>query len=139
MQEGRFGARGGLSATKGEFGPARFDLVRGIAVDSQGNLNVFNVGGTGSSQSRLESYAPDGTRRWEMKGLAFLDAVQPDPGDTNTAYSALTKYVRDTRGRDGDGWRAAGTTVDRFANTQDPRVHGNLGHIMADSASRPAG
>jgi hypothetical protein len=130
MQQGRFGAKGGLGSAKGVFGPARFDLVRGIAVDGKGNLNVFGVGGTGMSQSRLESYAPDGSPLWDMKGLAFLDAVETDPGDTNTAYSALTKYVRDPNGRDGDGWRAVSTTVDRFANPQDPRVHGNLAHIM---------
>ena len=130
MEKGRLGVAGGLRANKGIYGPARFDLVRGIALDGAGNVNVFSVGGTGTSQSRLESYAPNGARLWEMKGLAFLDAVETDPGDPTTAYSALTRYVRDPQGRDGDGWRAVGTTLDRFAHQQDPRVHGNLGHVM---------
>jgi hypothetical protein len=130
MKGGRFGVKGGLSAAKGQFGPARFDIARGLALDAAGNLAVFCVGPTGFSQSRLECYAPDGTRKWEMKGLAFLDAAEPDPGDPNVAYSALTRYERDPKGRDGDGWRAVGTTVDRFANPEDSRVRDNHGHVM---------
>ena len=130
MNQGRFGMKGGLAAANGVFGPARFDLVRGLAVDGEGNLALFSVGGTGMSQSRLESYAPNGNLLWDLKGLAFLDASEPDPGDPNTAYSTVTRYVRDAAGHEGDGWRAVGTTLDWLKNKEDPRIHGAGAQVM---------
>ena len=103
MNEGLFGEKGGLTGAKGVVADRRFDMPRGIGVDGAGNLMVFSVGCSGTSQSRLESYGTDGALRWRMSGLAFLDSVETDPADTKTAYSAKWRYVRDPKGREGDG------------------------------------
>ena len=130
MNGGRFGVAGGLASAQGVFGPQRFDLVRGLGLDASGNLAVFSVGHTGISQSRLESYAPDGRRMWDMKGLAFLDMAETDPGDTATAWSATIRYRREANGRDGQGWTAVGNTLDHVAYPEDPRLHGLVAQVM---------
>ena len=130
MKGGTFGAKGGLTGAKGVFGPARFDLVRGLGVDAAGNLSVFSVGHTGMSQSRLESFDPKGKQRWEMKGLAFLDMVDTDPGDTATAFSTTVRYQRNPKGRDGTGWTAVGSTLDHQRYPEDPRLHGLAAQVM---------
>jgi len=71
-KKGRLGQAGGLAAAKGELGPLRFELARGLGLDASSNLYVFNVGASGHSQSRLESYRSDGTLRWRTNGMAFL-------------------------------------------------------------------
>ena len=129
MKGGVFGENGGLPGANGLPGDRRLDAARGIGVDGAGNLMVFNVGGSGTSQSRLESYNPDGTLRWRMSGLAFLDAVETDPSATSSAWSTNWRYVRDQEGREGDGWRAAGSTLDRWRFPEDGRLNG-LSHVL---------
>jgi hypothetical protein len=129
MKGGVFGEIGGLPGANGVPGDRRFDTARGIGVDGTGSLMVFSVGGAGTSQSRLESYSPDGALRWRMSGLAFLDAVETDPGATSSAWSANWRYVRDREGREGDGWRAVGSTLDRWRFPEDGRLNG-LSHVL---------
>ncbi len=129
MKGGLFGETGGLTGAKGVPGDRRFDAARGIGVDGAGNLMVFSVGGSGASQSRLESYGTDGSLRWRMSGLAFLDAAETDPCATTTAWSANWRYVRDRQGREGDGWCAVGSTLDRWRFPEDGRLNG-LAHVM---------
>lgn len=121
---GRFGKKGGLPAAKGRLGEQLFDQVRGLGVDARGNLIVFNVGGSGMSQSRLESYAPGGSLNWRMVGMAFLDSADVDPGAPVEAWSCTAHYRRDPASTEGDGWRLLGTSVDKTRFPDDPRVNG---------------
>ena len=121
---GRFGKRGGLPAAKGRLGEQLFDQVRGLGVDARGNLIVFNVGGSGMSQSRLESYAPGGALDWRMVGMAFLDSADIDPGAPDEAWSCTAHYRRDPASTEGDGWRLLGTSIDKARFPDDPRVNG---------------
>lgn len=129
-RNGRFGQAGGLSAAKGELGPLRFELARGLGLDASGNLYVFNVGASGHSQSRLESYQPDGTLRWRMNGLAFLDSADLDPAMPDEAWSNTMRYRRDPQSTDGDGWRAVATTIDAARFPDDPRLHSVAGQTL---------
>jgi len=119
-----------LSAAKGELGPLRFELARGVGLDANGNLYVFNVGASGHSQSRLESYQPDGTLRWRMNGMAFLDSADLDPALPDEAWSNTMRYRRDPQGTDGDGWRAVATTIDKARFPDDPRLHSVAGQTL---------
>ena len=121
---GRFGKKGGLPAAQGRLGDRVFDQVRGLGVDARGNLIVFNVGGSGMSQSRLESYAPGGKLNWRMVGMAFLDSADVDPGAPEEAWSCTAHYRRDPAGTEGDGWRLLGTSLDKMRFPDDPRVNG---------------
>ncbi len=121
---GRFGKKGGLPATQGRLGDQLFDQARGLGVDARGNLIVFNVGGSGISQSRLESYAPGGKLNWRMVGMAFLDSADVDPGAPDEAWSCTAHYRRDPAGPDGDGWRLMGTSLDKTRFPDDPRANG---------------
>jgi len=129
-KNGRLGQAGGLAAAKGELGPLRFELARGLGLDASGNLYVFNVGASGHSQSRLESYQPDGTLRWRMNGMAFLDSADLDPATPDEAWSNTMRYRRDPQGTDGDGWRAVATTIDKARFPDDPRLHGMAGQVL---------
>lgn len=129
-KNGRLGQAGGLSAAKGELGPLRFELARGLGLDASGNLYVFNVGASGHSQSRLESYQPDGTLRWRMNGMAFLDSADLDPALPDEAWSNTMRYRRDPQGTDGDGWRAVATTIDAARFPDDPRLHNMAGQVL---------
>ena len=121
---GRFGKKGGLPAAQGRLGDRLFDQARGLGVDALGNLIVFNIGGSGMSQSRLESYAPGGKLNWRMAGMAFLDSADIDPGAPDEAWSCSAHYRRDPSGPDGDGWRLLGTSIDKSRFPDDPRVNG---------------
>jgi len=129
-KNGRLGQAGGLSAAKGELGPLRFELARGLGLDASGNLYVFNVGASGHSQSRLESYQSDGTLRWRMNGMAFLDSADLDPAMPDEAWSNTMRYRRDLQGTDGDGWRAVATTIDKARFPDDPRLHDMAGQVL---------
>ncbi len=121
---GRFGRKGGLPGAQGRLGDQLFDQARGLGVDARGNLIVFNVGGSGMSQSRLESYAPGGKLNWRMVGMAFLDSADVDPGAPEEAWSCTAHYRRDPSGPDGDGWRLLGTSLDKTRFPDDPRANG---------------
>jgi hypothetical protein len=45
--------------------------------------------------------------------LSTATSAETGRGSTATAWSAHWRYVRDQQGREGDGWRAAGSTLDR--------------------------
>ncbi len=129
-KSGRLGQAGGLSGAKGELGPLRFELARGLGLDASGNLYVFSVGASGHSQSRLESYQPDGTLRWRLNGMAFLDSADLDPATPDEAWSNTMRYRRDLQGTDGDGWRAVATTIDKARFPDDPRLHDMAGQVL---------
>ena len=129
-KNGRFGQARGLSASQGELGALRFELARGVGVDASGNLYIFNVGASGHSQSRLECYRPDGTLRWRMNGMAFLDSADLDPAASGDAWSNTMRYSHDPHGTDGDGWRAVATTIDAARFSDDPRLHSVAGQTL---------
>jgi len=74
---GTFGAENGIySGVAGQVAPLKFYDLQGVGVDEQGNIYV----GMGSEQSgtHLQSYTPNGTLRWEIYSLFFVDSVGID-------------------------------------------------------------
>jgi sugar lactone lactonase YvrE len=113
-----------LGQPRGPLGPWRFTQIRGLGTDAAGNLFVATAGGQGTGQTRLECYAPDGTRRWELQGLAFLDSADADPRDPGTLFSCTNRYIVDWSKPLGTHWTWAASTVDAARFPDDPRCNG---------------
>ena len=131
-----FGAKGGIFASggalgrRGEVRPQKLHPPTGVGVDAQGNLYI--TGGSGPADYWpvvIESYAPDGTRRWQRSGHTFMDSACYDPVD-DEMYTAVSRLGMDWSTTDpGSEWSYKALTVDRIRYPQDPRNSG-CAHIM---------
>ena len=132
-----FGQQGGIYAGRaGAPGPRRFNGLTGVGVDRAGNLYVSMNGagprpvGTGPSTydgALLESYTPDGTQRFSLQGLLFVDGAQFVDGDPPSVYSGSKRFTLDLTRGPGEEWSYAGYTADRFRYPYDPYFHLYLG------------
>ncbi len=131
--KGRLGVRGGRLAAsgsgRGEVGPLRFENIRGVGIDTQGCVSVCHVGAPGVSQSVLENAAGDGTPRWRLEGLAFLDSAAVDPSDESALFSCVNRFQLDWSKPLGGGWNWAASTVDSQRYPEDARVNGSSGLV----------
>jgi hypothetical protein len=126
---GRLGARGGqragVGAERGTVGDLRFQRIRGIGCDADGNLFVCHVGDAGMCQTRLESYTPTGGLLWRLEGTSFLDQVDDDPADAGDVFSAFNRYRVDPSKPASSDWAWIASTVDRGRFPDDPRLNGS--------------
>ncbi|MCC8391231.1 hypothetical protein LJ656_01405 [Paraburkholderia sp. MMS20-SJTR3] len=131
-----FGERGGIYAGRaGMPGPRRFNGLTGIGVDHAGNLYVSMNGAGPRPRSApdtydgalLESYAPDGRRRFSLQALLFVDGAQFVDGEPPSVYSGSKRFTLDLTRGPGDEWTYAGYTADRFRYPWDPYFHLWLG------------
>ncbi|SIO52988.1 hypothetical protein SAMN05444172_2904 [Burkholderia sp. GAS332] len=132
-----FGEEGGIYAGRaGAPGPRRFNGLTGVGVDRAGNLYVSMNGagprpiGTGPSTydgALIESYAPDGTQRFSLQGLLFVDGAQFVDGEPPSVYSGSKRFTLDLTRPVGEEWSYAGYTADRFRYPYDPYFHLYLG------------
>ncbi|MBC8099545.1 MAG: hypothetical protein H7Y11_08885 [Armatimonadetes bacterium] len=77
------GVEGGVfSGVAGQIAPLKFYDLRGVGVDAGGNVYIGM--GNYASGTHLQSYTPDGTLRWELQGLFFVDSVGIDPTSDGT-------------------------------------------------------
>ncbi|MEZ0604568.1 hypothetical protein ACAX43_20770 [Paraburkholderia sp. IW21] len=132
-----FGEEGGIYAGRaGAPGPRRFNGLTGVGVDRAGNIYVSMNGagprpiGTGPSTydgALIESYAPDGTQRFSLQGLLFVDGAQFVDGEPPSVYSGSKRFTLDLTRPVGEEWSYAGYTADRFRYPYDPYFHLYLG------------
>ena len=115
--DGRFGLKGGVfagtPAEMGAIGPLRFDNIRGLGADENGNIYLTMVGNNGSSQTCIEAYKPDGTPLWMMSGTSFEDQIVIDPADETNAYNGTNRYKMDFSQLAGNEWTYAGVTTNK--------------------------
>ncbi|AXL53502.1 hypothetical protein DSC91_006958 [Paraburkholderia caffeinilytica] len=124
------GEAGGIYAGRaGAPGPLRFNGLTGVGVDGAGNVYVSMNGagprgfvpGPGNTDGALiESYTPDGKRRFSLQGLLFVDGAQFVDGDPPSVYSGTKRFTLDLSRPTGQEWSYAGYTVDRFRYPYDP-------------------
>lgn len=117
-----------LSNPRGVPGPMRFNGISGIGTDEKNNLYVAENGvgprPAKSNGTTLESYSPDGTRRWTLDGLLFVDGIDTDLSDSTTVYSNMQRFKIDYTKLPGHNWSWTGTLVDRFQYPESPMLHG---------------
>jgi hypothetical protein len=99
----------------------RFNRPRAVGVDGAGNLYVANDGSIGGGGTVLESYAPDGTPRWQRFGLHFADVVDLDP-ETMQIYSTEEIFTLDLSKPAGEQWNYLAYTCDPQLDFDDARV-----------------
>nr|WP_246355738.1 hypothetical protein [Paraburkholderia humisilvae] len=136
---GTLGERGGIFAgVAGRPGPQRFNGLTGVGVDARGNIYVSTNGigptfappGTGFGAAlgaglgaTLESYTPDGKRRWLVEGLLFVDGAWIDPARPNSVYTGNKRFELDLSKPAGQQWTYVGFLSNRFKYPEDPVFH----------------
>jgi hypothetical protein len=128
---GALGERGGIfSGVAGHPGPQRFNGLTGVGIDARGNVYVSTNGigprfapiGAGLGAT-LESYAPDGGRRWQVQGLLFVDGAWMDPSRPDSVYTGNKRFELDLSKPPGQDWKYAGFLSNRFKYPDDPVFH----------------
>jgi DNA-binding beta-propeller fold protein YncE len=134
---GHFGEVGGVYAKPiGVHGPRRFNGLCGLGTDAKGNLYVaYNGQGparevgnktwndAGFTGTVLDSYSPDGKRRWVLYGLLFCDVIDVDPATNGrNVFSAKQHYTMDHTKPAGQQWTYHGVLVNPFKYPDDPRL-----------------
>ncbi len=118
------GAQGGiLSGTPGRFDRLKFNHPSAVGADAEGNLYIASDGQTGGGGTILESYRPDGTPRWRLFGLEFVDMADVDPQSDDDVFTKEEHFQVRHSAPAGQDWTFRGYTVDRFKYPGDPRLH----------------
>jgi hypothetical protein len=138
-----FGDKGGVFArlTKGDstwlpgqVGSRRFWGIRGLAVDSLGNVYVGNtglpmqtMGGTDIRAFKVQKNAftgySDTTFSWQQQGLAFVNTADADPvSEGRDVYLNAKRFRMDYSKTPGKSWALAAVTLDPFKYPKDPRL-----------------
>lgn len=142
-----------LNATLGDFGglmggsapgvvtPTKFLNITGVGADGTGNVYVAFTGhntdvGAGTV---LRSFTPDGTQRWEVAGLEFVDVAAVDPfSDGADVYTKQEHFTMDYSKPAGREWTWKVYTLDSATypgDWRDQRYH----HMYAWEMRRVSG
>jgi sugar lactone lactonase YvrE len=130
---GSFGETGGIYAgpISGRAGPTRLSGPTGVGTDAEGNLYVgCNQPGGGTI---LRSFRPEGSLRWELLGLEFVETADPSENfDGVDAFTVENRYTLDwSKTEPGSQWTWRAQTVDPFRFPNDPRLHEGHHHFCA--------
>jgi hypothetical protein len=118
--EATFGDKGGIfSGTPGEVAAGKLNQPNAVGVDAAGNVYVNSaMRGLGA---RLEAYAPDGRRRWEVTAVgATYDGAAPDPGADGDVYGKAFRFRLDFAQPVARQWRLVGFTEGSFLHDRVP-------------------
>jgi hypothetical protein len=123
-----FGVRGGVFSgpVPGATGPRRFWGIRGVGVDSAGNVYVGNTGipmqTMGGTDIRVFS-GQDSSLLWQVQGLAFVNSAEAEPGtDGRSVHLVSKRFAMDWNQPPGKSWTFAGVTLDPFRFPDDVRI-----------------
>jgi len=111
----------------GQVGPRRFWGIRGLAVDSAGNLYVGNTGmpmqTMGGTNIRAFAPGPDSALLWENHGLAFVNNADADPASNGQdLYLNAKRFRMDYSRKPGESWTFQAVTLDPFRFPTDARL-----------------
>ncbi|MBK9577812.1 MAG: hypothetical protein IPO40_12105 [Fibrobacteres bacterium] len=111
----------------GQVGPRRFWGIRGLAVDSTGNLYVGNTGIPMQTMggTNIRAFAPtsDSALLWENHGLAFVNTADADPlSNGQDLYLNAKRFRMDYSKNPGESWKFTAVTLDPFRFPRDVRL-----------------
>jgi hypothetical protein len=114
-----FGEYGGIaSGTPGEVTPTKFWGIRGIGMDSAGNIYVA----MSEMGSCLRKFSPEGKLLWELRGDFFVDVACADPRtDALDVWGIQEHYRMDYAKPPGQESTLVGYSLDRHKYPNDPR------------------
>ena len=123
-----FGDSGGVFAgpVPGKAGLRRFWGIRGVGVDSQGNVYVGNTGipmqTMGGTDIRAFS-GKDSSFLWQVQGLSFTNSADADPASSGRdVYLNAKRFEMDYTKAPGSSWKLSAVTLDPFRYPGDPRI-----------------
>lgn len=123
-----FGDSGGVFAgpIPGAAGIRRFWGIRGLGVDSSGNVYVGNTGipeqTMGGTDIRVFS-GSDSSLLWQVQGLSFVNSAETDPASQGASVFLNAKRFRMDWEKDpGSSWTLQAATLDPFRHPGDPRI-----------------
>lgn len=123
-----FGDSGGVFAgpVPGKVSARRFWGIRGLDVDSAGNIYVGNTGipmqTMGGTDIRVFS-AKDSSLMWEVQGLSFVNNADADPASSGKdVYLNAKRFSMDYSKNPGQSWKFEAVTLDPFRYPQDLRI-----------------
>ncbi|MBK8800750.1 MAG: hypothetical protein IPN71_01590 [Fibrobacteres bacterium] len=130
-----FGDSGGVFAgsVPGTVGIRRFWGIRGLGVDSSGNIYVGNTGipmqTMGGTDIRVFS-GKDSSLLWQVQGLAFVNTADADPSSNGQDLYLDAKRMRmDYTQTPGKSWKFEAVTLDPFRYPFDPRLNTPMGTV----------
>lgn len=132
-QVGTVGVQGGIFAgtadQRGTIGPDRLYGVTAMACGADGTL-YLNCNGWAWGGTDLRAYLGNGTLRWQLHGLTFVDVVCPDPADPQDVYGTEDRFRLDYDAPAGRGWEHRAYSLDPFRYPHDPRLPGQTSARM---------
>jgi hypothetical protein len=112
-----------LSGIAGKYVPGKLLDIKGVGVDSTGNIYVANSAINGGAI--LQAYNPAGSLLWDKKGLVFTATACADPENINEVFTFDKKISMDySKTAPGSEWSFNAYTLNRFKYPDDPRLHG---------------
>jgi hypothetical protein len=114
-----FGDYGGIASGKpGEVTPTKFWGIRGLGMDSAGNIYVA----MSEMGSCLRKFSADGKLIWELRADFFVDVVSADPTtDGADVWGVQEHYKMDYAKPPGREATLVGYSLDRHKYPNDPR------------------
>lgn len=124
----RYGVFGG--PVPGATGPRRFWGIRGVGVDSAGNVYVGNTGipmqTMGGTDIRVFS-GKDSSLLWQVQGLAFVNSADAEPGtDGKSIHLNAKRFTMDWTQPPEKAWKHVGVSLDPFRFPDDIRLQAPL-------------
>ncbi|HEX8547629.1 MAG TPA: BACON domain-containing carbohydrate-binding protein [Cytophagaceae bacterium] len=122
-----FGAEGGvLSGIPGKNGNLKFNQIRGIGTDNNGNIYIGNTQWhTGGQGAIVESYnLKTSALNWSKYCVMFVDAMGIDNAtDGKDIYGKVEHFTIDYTKPEGQEAVYSGYTINRYKYPSDPRLH----------------
>ncbi len=142
------GQKGGVfSGVPGAFAPDKFDGLAALGRDAEGNLYVGmnsyvydDIGvNNGPRGADLRCLGPDGSLRWHMATLVFMDGASIDPGDESSVYVRGSRMQLDWSKSQGREWSLAARTNNPLLLPDEPLANWcwQAGPMMRRVAGRP--
>ena len=128
-----FGLENGIySGMSGKYEHLKFNQIRGIGTDNNGNIYVCNTQwGTGGEGTILESYnLTTGALNWSKYCVMFVDAMGIDAAtDGKDIYGKVEHFTVDYSKPEGQEATLSGYTINKYKYPLDPRLYGELASV----------
>ena len=129
-----FGALNGIhSGISGRNEPLKFQQIRGIGVDTLGNIYIGNTQWhTGGEGAIVEKYnMATGQMDWKRYCVMFVDGMGIDAAtDGRDVFGKVEHFTIDYTKSAGEDGKYSAYTIDRYKYPADPRLHEQFASVL---------